>query len=66
MTDDRPAEAGGAPPSPPLASVASEHLVPILYALERTALQLEQDGRAEDAQYYRELGALLSRAARAG
>jgi hypothetical protein len=63
MAANRPAETESAPDDAPLASVASEHLVPILYALERTALAMEQEDREEDARYYRELGALLSRAA---
>ena len=52
-----------APDAARLGAVAAEHLPPILYALELTALSMEQTGRDEDARYFRELARLLSDAA---
>lgn len=42
--------------------VAAEHLGPILYALELCAVQMEQAGRAEEADYYRKLAGMLAEA----
>jgi hypothetical protein len=38
----------------------AEHLPTILYALELCALQMEGDGRQEEADYYRELARRMS------
>ena len=43
-------------------SVAQLYLGNILYAIELAALSLEQQGKAEDAQYYRAIGRKLAEA----
>jgi hypothetical protein len=40
----------------------AEHIVPILYALERVALLMHDDGREEEARYYRALAEEMARA----
>jgi hypothetical protein len=42
--------------------VASEHLGPILYALEVCAKAMDSAGRADDMEYYRALARRLARA----
>jgi len=46
-----------------LGPLVAEHLPTILYALELCALQMEGDGRREEADYYRELARRMSDAA---
>ncbi len=43
-----------------LGPLVAEHLPTILYALELCALQMEGDGRQEEADYYRELARRMS------
>jgi hypothetical protein len=45
-----------------VASVAQLYLGNILYALERAALSLEQEGKGDDAAYYRGIGRKLAEA----
>jgi len=45
-----------------VAEVATEHLGPILYALEVCAVSMDQADRAEDAAYYRQVAARLAEA----
>jgi hypothetical protein len=45
-----------------VASISQLYLGNILYALERAALSLEQDGKADDAVYYRAIGRKLAEA----
>ena len=45
-----------------VASVAQLYLGNILYALERAALSLEQDGRRDDAAFYRGIARKLAEA----
>lgn len=45
-----------------VAEIATEHLGPILYALEVCAVSMDQAGRLEDAVYYRQLAARLAEA----
>jgi hypothetical protein len=45
-----------------VASVAQLYLGNILYAIELAALSLEQQGKADDAQYYRAIGRKLAEA----
>jgi hypothetical protein len=45
-----------------VASVAQLYLGNILYALERAALSLEQDGRGDDAAFYRGIARKLAEA----
>jgi hypothetical protein len=40
--------------------LAAEHLGPILYALETCALVMEDEGREDDARYYRSLASRLA------
>ena len=40
--------------------VAAEHLGPILYALERCALSMDEAAREEEAQYFRSLARRLA------
>lgn len=42
--------------------VASEHLGPILYALEVCAKAMDNAGRADDVEYYRALARRLAQA----
>ncbi len=42
--------------------VASEHLGPILYALEVCAKAMDDAGRADDVEYYRALARRLAQA----
>jgi hypothetical protein len=44
------------------AEVAELYLGNILYALERTALQLESEGKQEDATFYRGIARKLAEA----
>lgn len=54
-------------PSPrAVGAVAAEHLGPILYALELCAVQMDQAGRAEEADYYRKLAGMLAEAGGSG
>jgi hypothetical protein len=45
-----------------VASVAQLYLGNILYALERAALSLEEDGRRDDAAFYRGIARKLAEA----
>jgi hypothetical protein len=45
-----------------VASVAQLYLGNILYALERAALSLEEDGRGDDAAFYRGIARKLAEA----
>ena len=45
-----------------VASIAQLYLGNILYAIELAALSLEQQGKAEDAGYYRGIGRMLAEA----
>jgi len=64
--------AGGAPPgvtstvaesaAETVGALAELYLGNILYALERTAVALEQDGRGEDAAFYRGIARHLAEA----
>jgi hypothetical protein len=45
-----------------VASISQLYLGNILYALERAALSLEQEGKADDARYYRGIGRKLAEA----
>ena len=45
-----------------VASVAQLYLGNILYAIELAAMSLEQQGKADDAGYYRGLGRKLAEA----
>ena len=45
-----------------VASIAQLYLGNILYAIELAALSLDQQGKADDAQYYRALGRKLAEA----
>jgi hypothetical protein len=45
-----------------VASVAQLYLGNILYALERAALSLEEDGRRDDAGFYRGIARKLAEA----
>ena len=45
-----------------VASVAQLYLGNILYALERAALSLEEDGRLDDAAFYRGIAKKLAEA----
>ena len=45
-----------------VASLSQLYLGNILYALERAALSLEQEGKADDAGYYRGIGRKLAEA----
>jgi hypothetical protein len=49
-------------PDETVASVAQLYLGNILYAIELAALSLEQQGKADDAQYYRAIGRKLAEA----
>lgn len=52
-----------------VAEIAQLYLGNILYAIELAALSLDQQGKADDAQYYRAIGRKLAEAhgrARAG
>ncbi|HVZ48172.1 MAG TPA: hypothetical protein VG916_05285 [Gemmatimonadaceae bacterium] len=48
--------------APDVGSVAALYLGNILYALERCAMVLEEEGKAEDAAFYRGIGRLLAEA----
>ena len=45
-----------------VASLSQLYLGNILYALERAALSLEQEGKGDDAGYYRGIGRKLAEA----
>jgi hypothetical protein len=45
-----------------VASLSQLYLGNILYALERAALSLEQEGKQDDAAYYRGIGRKLAEA----
>ena len=45
-----------------VASIAQLYLGNILYALELAALSLDQQGKPDDAQYYRAIGRKLAEA----
>ncbi len=45
-----------------VASVAQLYLGNILYAIELASVSLEQQGKADDAQYYRAIGRALAEA----
>jgi hypothetical protein len=51
---DQPPESVGA--------IAELYLGNILYALERCALAMAEDGKASDAQFYRGIGRMLAEA----
>lgn len=56
--------AGGTPPQPAagVGEVAALYLGNVLYALERCALALAEEGREADAAFYRGIGRLLAEA----
>lgn len=45
-----------------VASISALYLGNVLYALERCAMALEAEGKAEDAKFYRGIGRLLAEA----
>jgi hypothetical protein len=45
-----------------VASIAQLYLGNILYAIELAAMSLEQQGKPDDAQYYRAIGRALAEA----
>ena len=45
-----------------VAEIAQLYLGNILYAIELAALSLDQQGKADDAQYYRAIGRKLAEA----
>lgn len=47
---------------PTVESVAALYLGNILYALERCAMALDSEGKAEEAAFYRGIGRLLAEA----
>jgi hypothetical protein len=50
-------------PAPPnVGDLASLYLGNLLYALERCALSLEDEGKADDAAFYRGIGRQLAEA----
>lgn len=49
-------------PSESVGAIAELYLGNILYALERTALSLEQEGSAENASFYRAIARKLAEA----
>ncbi|MDH5235005.1 MAG: hypothetical protein OEW77_08590 [Gemmatimonadota bacterium] len=53
MTDDVPETVG---------SISELYLGNILYALERCALAMAEEGKSADAQFYRGIGRLLAEA----
>jgi hypothetical protein len=53
VADDQPESVGG---------IAELYLGNILYALERCALAMAEEGKAADAQFYRGIGRLLAEA----
>lgn len=54
--------ADAAEPAETVADVAQLYLGNILYAIERAALSLEEDGRADDAAFYRGIARKLAEA----
>ena len=64
MADDAAAGPArdGAPEPDTVASVANLYLGNLLYAIERTALSLEEEGKPMDAAWYRGLGRKLAEA----
>ena len=58
MSDNAANDAG----SPTVESLSALYLGNILYALERCALSLESEGKAEDAAFYRGIGRVLAEA----
>jgi hypothetical protein len=50
----------GDTPPPGVGELATLYLGNILFALERTALALEGDGKPEDAAFYRGIGRTLA------
>lgn len=62
MPEDTAPESS-APPSPPVATVgdlSQLYLGNILYAIERCALSLGEEGKANDAAFYRAIGRKLA------
>ena len=51
-----------APDAPTVASLAQLYLGNILYALELAALSLQDQGKEEDAAFYRGIGRVLAEA----
>jgi hypothetical protein len=45
-----------------VASIAQLYLGNILYAIELAAMSLDQEGKADDAAYYRGIGRMLAEA----
>lgn len=58
MSDNAANDAGNAT----VESLSALYLGNILYALERCALSLEAEGKAEDAAFYRGIGRVLAEA----
>ena len=54
--------ADGGAPAATVESLSALYLGNILYALERCALSLESEGKAEDAAFYRGIGRVLAEA----
>jgi hypothetical protein len=61
LSDNESGETRGPNPQA-VGSVAAQHLGPILYALETCALTMEEEGRREEAEYYRALARQLAEA----
>lgn len=60
---EKPAVTDGATEQPQTVAGLSElYLGNILYALERCALSMAEEGRGADAQFYRGIGRLLAEA----
>ena len=59
---DGASDAPGAAPGETVGEAASLFLGNILYAIERCALSLEQDGKPEDAAFYRAIARRLAEA----
>jgi hypothetical protein len=53
---------GASGAGPGVGEVAATYLGNLLYALERCALALEDEGKGEDAGFYRGIGRLLAEA----
>lgn len=54
------ADATPAPEAPTVGALAELYLGNLLYALERCALSLEDEGKAPDAAFYRGIGRQLA------
>jgi hypothetical protein len=57
-----PGQPGGSERGDTVESLSAVYLGNILYALERCAMSLETEGKADEAQFYRGIGRLLAEA----